>query len=107
MEAGQGGSTESLSMKVRTFPRFLWRPKYYIKILFLCSQCTPPITTAIMLGAALLCCALVLAEALQDHSRFSLGAYAQSSSATDYKVTCQNIAKRISPASEVFYPSEL
>ena len=89
------------------FPGFCGGPKYYIKILFLCSRCTPPITAAIMLGAALLCCTLVLAGALQDYSRFSLGAYAQSSSASDYKITCQNIAKRISPSSEVFYPSEL
>ena len=60
-----------------------------------------------MLGAALLCCALVLSGALQDHSGFGLGANAQASSATEYTVTCQNIEERISPESEVFYPSEL
>jgi hypothetical protein len=63
-----------------------------------------------MLGAALLCCALILVEALQDHSRFSLGnfvAYAQSSSPTDYNATCKKIAESISPASQVFYPGEL
>ena len=66
--------------------------------------------TAIMLGVALLCCALVLAEALQDHSRFSLGnfvAYAQTPSPTDYKGTCDAIARSISSRSQVFYPGEL
>jgi hypothetical protein len=61
-----------------------------------------------MLGAAFLGCALVLAEALQDHSRFGLGnfaAYAQSSS-PDYKVTCKKIAQSISSKSQVFYPGE-
>jgi hypothetical protein len=76
------------------------------------SRCTQFITTAIMLGTAFLCIALVLAEALQDHSRFSLGnfvAYAQSqsSSPTDYKVTCEKIAQSVSSASQVFYPGEL
>jgi hypothetical protein len=74
------------------------------------SRYTQPNFTAIMLGAALLCCALILAEALQDHSRFSLGnfvAYAQSSSPTDYNATCKKIAESISPASQVFYPGEL
>ena len=71
---------------------------------------TQPKSAAIMLGAALLCCALLLSEALQDHSRFSLGnfvAYAQSSSPTDYKATCKKIAESISSASQVFYPGEL
>jgi hypothetical protein len=80
---------------------------YVNKKYFLRSRYTHFITTAIMLGVALLCCALVLAEALQDHSRFSLGslvAYAQSPSPTDYKGTCDAIARSISSRSQVFYP---
>jgi hypothetical protein len=77
---------------------------------FFAGDITQFIPTAIMLGVALLCCALVLAEALQDHSRFSLRnfvAYAQPPSATDYKDTCDAIARSISSRSQVFYPSEL
>jgi hypothetical protein len=76
---------------------------------FFAGGITQFIPTAIMLGVALLCCALVLAEALQD-SRFNLGnfvAYAQPPSPTDYKNTCDAIARSISSSSQVFYPGEL
>ncbi len=51
--------------------------------------------------------AFVLADALQD-SRFNLenfGVCAQSSS-SDYKVTCEKIARSISSKPQVFYPGE-
>jgi hypothetical protein len=65
---------------------------------------------AIMLGAALVCSALVLAHALQDHSRSCLGdfaVYTPSPSPANCEVTCEKIAKAISSKSQVFYPGEL
>ena len=65
-----------------------------------------------MLRASLLLCALVLVEALQDHSGFSQGyfaifaaqpAYPQSPSPADCKATCEKIERSISSASQVFY----
>jgi hypothetical protein len=67
---------------------------------------------AITLGAAfrVLCSALVLAYALQDHSVFAMAdfaAYTPSLSQANCEVTCKNIAKAISSKSQVFYPGEL
>ena len=69
-----------------------------------------------MLGAALLLCALGVAQALQGHpglgfSQQNFAAYTPSSQASSslahYKVTCEKIAQSISSASQVFYPGEL
>ena len=67
-----------------------------------------------MLGVALLWCAstlaLLLAEALQDHSGFNqenFAAYTLLPPQTHYKATCEKIAQSISTASQVFYPGEL
>ncbi|KAF8477759.1 hypothetical protein DFH94DRAFT_92260 [Russula ochroleuca] len=59
-------------------------------------------------GSSLLWRALVLAEALQDHSEISqenFAAYTLSPSPTHYKVMCEKIAQYISSASQVFYPN--
>ena len=63
-----------------------------------------------MLRTAFLCGALALIVALRSQSGFRLGdlvALVQPSSLSadnSYKVTCQNLAKSISSASQVFYP---
>jgi hypothetical protein len=59
----------------------------------------------ITLRAALLCYALVLSHALQDHSGFCLGDFAIYTPA-NCEVTCEKIAKAISSKSQVFYPGE-
>jgi hypothetical protein len=77
---------------------------------FLRPRYTQFIPTVIMLGEVFLWCALVLAAALQDRSRFGLGnfvVYAQSTSPADIKVSCEKIAQSISSASQVFYSGEL
>ena len=70
------------------------------------------LTTATMLGAVFLWYSLVLAEALQDQSEFcsrKFGLYAQStlSEACNVAFTCEEIARSISPKSQVFYPGEI
>ena len=65
-----------------------------------------------MLRAAVLWCtlALVLAEALRDHSGFiqeNFAAYTLPPLAAQYNATCEKIAQSISSASQVFYPCEL
>ena len=61
-----------------------------------------------MLRATLLFTSLVLAHALRDHSRIAenFRASAQSPMLAFCKVTCENIARSISPKSHVFYPGE-
>ena len=72
------------------------------------------LATIIMLEVVLLwySLVLVLAEALQDHSSFctgSFGLYAQSPLSEGCKITftCEEIARSISPKSQVFYPGEI
>jgi hypothetical protein len=80
--------------------------------LFLRPQYAQFLTTTIMLGVVVLWYSVVLAEALQDQSRFcvrNFGLYAQSPLSEGCKVTftCEGIARSISPKSQVFYPGEI
>ena len=66
-----------------------------------------------MLRAAFLCGALALVVALHSQSGFSLGNLlvvehnaARASDDDNYEVTCEKIAKSMSSASQVFYPSK-
>jgi len=70
------------------------------------------LTTTIMLGVVFLSLVLAGAEALRDQSRFcrrNFGLYAQSSLSEGCKstFTCEEIARSISPKSQVFYPGEI
>ena len=65
-----------------------------------------------MLGVVFLLYSLVLSEALQDQSSFcrrSFGLYAQSPLSEGCKITftCEEIARAVSPKSQVFYPGEI
>jgi len=65
---------------------------------------------AIALGTTFLCSALVLAHALQGHSRFGLGylaVYSPSPYPANCEVTCEKIVNAISSKSQVFHPGKL